>query len=100
MKMYVAGQITGDKNYKEKFRNASRKLIKCGYEVFSPAVLPNYPDVSHEDYMHICKAMIDVCDAVYFLKDWQQSEGAKVEFDYAREKGKFRYFEIGDDKKL
>jgi hypothetical protein len=31
--------------------------------------------------------MIDVCDAVYFLKDWRESEGAKVECKYAEEKG-------------
>jgi hypothetical protein len=30
--------------------------------------------------------MIDVCDAVYFLKDWRESEGAKTEYRYAEEK--------------
>lgn len=27
--------------------------------------------------------MIDVCDAVYMLSDWQQSKGARQELQYA-----------------
>ena len=51
-------------------------------------VLPAYEEVSHEDYLHICYAIIDVCDAVYMLSDWQQSEGARLEYEYAIEKKK------------
>ena len=35
--------------------------------------------------MHICYAMIDVCDAVYMQKDWQQSKGARMELQYAKD---------------
>lgn len=85
MKIYIAGKITGlDRNeIQVKFATASVNLKKQGHETFVPCVLPDYPDVSHEDYLHICYAMIDICDAVYMLKDWQQSKGARMELQYA-----------------
>lgn len=81
MKVYIAGKITGDKNYKEKFERASLKLQSDGHNVMNPAILPDGFD--YEDYMPICFAMIDVCDAVLFLDDWKDSGGAKREYIHA-----------------
>ena len=50
----------------------------------SPTVLVLNEGFEHEDYMHICYAMIDVCDAIYMQKDWQQSKGARMELQYAK----------------
>lgn len=85
MKIYIAGKVTGvDKGeLNVKFAAASIKLKKQGHETFVPCVLPDYPDVPHEDYLHICYAMIDVCDAIYMLYDWQKSKGARMELQYA-----------------
>lgn len=85
MKIYIAGKITGEQRMemKAKFHFSSQKLTKQGHEPFVPCVLPDYPDVPHEDYLHICYAMIDICDAVYMLSDWQQSKGARQELQYA-----------------
>lgn len=85
MKVYIAGKITGLERaaVAEKFKAAENALLFDGQSVFNPSVLPLYDDVSHEDYMHICFAMIDICDAVYMLKDWQQSKGARMELQYA-----------------
>lgn len=47
----------------------------------------------HEDYMHICYAMIDVCAAVYMQKDWQQSKGTRMELQYAKDKKKLIIYE-------
>ena len=33
--------------------------------------------------MSLCYPMIDMCDAIYFLDGWEESEGAKIEFEYA-----------------
>lgn len=68
---------------KAKFHFVAEKLRKQGHETFVPCVLPDYPDVPHKDYMHICYAMIDICDAVYMLSDWQKSKGARMELQYA-----------------
>ena len=95
MKIYVAGKISGleKKDIDEKFEKAKADLISKGHSVFIPSVLPAYDDVPHEDYMHVCYAMIDICDAVYMLSDWQQSKGAKLERIYATTKGKVILYE-------
>lgn len=85
MKIYIAGKISGldRQTVLEKFATADIALEKQGHSCFVPCVLPNYPDVPHEDYLHICYAMIDICEAVYMLSDWQQSIGARKELQYA-----------------
>lgn len=85
MKIYVAGKITGtDRRATErKFQSAAERLAADGHAVFLPCALPDYDCVPHEDYMHVCYAMIDICDAVYMLSDWQTSKGARMELQYA-----------------
>ena len=87
MKVYIAGKITGEDrdSVEGKFSRASSMLKSDGHLPFNPSVLPDYPEVDHEDYMHICFAMIDVCHAIYMLKDWQTSAGARAELQYAAE---------------
>ena len=79
-KVYIAGKITGDENYREKFGNAKEILERLGYTVLSPAVLPE--GMQAADYMRICFAMIDTADDVVFLEDYQQSPGALLEYQY------------------
>lgn len=79
-KIYIAGKITGDAFYREKFAAAERKLRGEGYIVLSPAVLPE--GMTNADYMQICFAMIDVADKVAFLEDFIESQGARLEWDY------------------
>lgn len=85
MKIYIAGKITGEPRMemKAKFNHAAEQLSKQGHETFIPSVLPAYDDVSHADYLHVCFGMIDICDAIYMLKDWQRSKGARMELQYA-----------------
>ena len=86
MKAYVAGKITGNDKYKEQFQVAAENLIKDGYVVMSPACMGDGFD--QQDYLHICMAMIDVCDAVAFLPNWIDSKGAHLEMGYAMGKDK------------
>ncbi len=79
-KIYIAGKITGDPNYKEKFEQLQRIYERNGYCVLSPAILPE--GMQEGDYMRICFAMIDTADAVLFLSDWEQSQGARLERAY------------------
>lgn len=80
MKAYIAGKITGDPNYREKFQKGAEALQRAGYTVLTPATLPN--GMRNSDYMRICFAMIDVADIVFFLPDWQKSPGARLEHMY------------------
>lgn len=93
MKVYIAGKITGDPNYREKFQKAQDVLEAKGYTVLTPSVLPG--GMTPADYMRICFAMIDSADAVLFLYDWPSSNGARLEMQYCRYIGKSIYQEGG-----
>ena len=80
MKVYIAGKITGDPGYRDKFAAAEIQLGWQGHTVLNPAELPS--GMSREDYMRICFAMIDVADAVVFLPDAADSAGARLERAY------------------
>ena len=96
MKVYVAGKITGLSRKKtlRKFEKAHRELERLGHDVLVQTVLPELETFTHEDYMHVCFAMIDVCDAVYMLADWEDSKGARMELQYATEWKKKIMFEV------
>lgn len=86
MIIYIAGKITGDPNYKEKFDVAATSLELQGHIVLNPAELPE--GMHPADYMRICYAMLDTADAIYLLKDWHSSSGASIERNYAMYTGK------------
>ena len=89
MKIYIAGKITGNPDYKTHFAKAEKELIKKRHTVMNPTCMPL--GFGYEDYMRICFVMIDVCDAVYMLNNWEDSPGAIREYEYA--KGKEIMFE-------
>lgn len=82
MKIYIAGPITNILDYKANFAKAERKITKMGHIAINPATLP--PGL--KDYMPTCKAMIDQADAIYLLKGWENSVGAREEWEYAIDK--------------
>lgn len=86
MKIYIAGKITGNPDYKNQFAEAEATLKAQGHTVMNPSVLPE--GFEHYEYMKICFRMIDVCEAIYFLDNWRDSQGAKMEYEYARATGK------------
>lgn len=81
MKIYVAGKITGFDGFVEKFQQAVDDLESKGHKVMNPAILPS--GFEQHEYMRICYSMIDTCEAVFFLDNWEDSIGAKREHDYA-----------------
>ncbi|MBF7097595.1 DUF4406 domain-containing protein [Alkalibacter sp. M17DMB] len=89
-KIYIAGKITGDSNYRKKFNAKAKELEDLGYVVLNPAILPDGFD--YEEYMHICLAMLDVCDTVYFLEDFSKSPGALREQIKAVQEDKTRVY--------
>ena len=81
MKVYIAGKITGDPNYKGKFAAEAEKIRAAGHIALNPAELPE--GMEPGDYMRICLAMIDAADEVAFLPSWEESYGARMEMVYA-----------------
>ena len=80
MKIYIAGKITGDEGYREKFGFASERVREHGHIALDPSTLPEGMEPS--DYMNICHAMINAADLVVFLPDTFESAGAQLELDY------------------
>ena len=93
---YIAGKITGNDNYYLEFMEAEAELTASDTIVLNPAKTSARIDgLEHAEYMHICKAMIDIADEVHFMANWKQSKGANEEHLYARLKGKEIYY-MGD----
>ena len=86
MKIYIAGKITGDPGYLDKFRGEAERLEALGHIVLNPAVLPE--GMGKADYMRICLAMLDSADAIGLLHGWGSSPGARIEYELARYNGK------------
>ena len=79
-KVYIAGKITGDPDYKAKFNAAAEAYEKRGFIVLNPALMPE--GMQKADYMRICFAMIDTADVVAFLPGYRLSAGAQLELQY------------------
>ena len=86
MKVFISGPISGVPNYRERFAEAEAELRTLGHVVLNPAALPD--GMTQADYMRLCFAMIDVADAVLFLRDSEKSVGSNLEHTYAIYTGK------------
>lgn len=110
-RVYIAGKITGDPNYLEKFNAAAYEVET---QQFSSIITPlqyvarqnrvmqlepvnpakfTLAGKSLEEYrwivaMVICLARLLTCSFVYMLKDWPDSKGATIEHNTARFFGK------------
>lgn len=95
MRIYIAGPITGQKDFMERFAAAENKLRTAGHETINPAKLNlMVPGTyTHREYMNICIPMLDTCEAVFCLIGWNHSDGANQEVAHAMETGKTIMFE-------
>lgn len=89
-KIFISGKITGEPivGCLNKFDLAA---IEITYhynlrDIIVPLRLPGiHFGISHEEAMKICLAELETCDAIYMLKDWEESKGAKMEHEKAKE---------------
>lgn len=98
MRIYISGPITGTTDYKERFAAAEEKLEANGYEVVNPVKLAEAlpGTLTHREHMKIDLAALVVCDAIYMLKGWRDSNGAKAEMRKANYNGRKILYEDGD----
>ena len=92
MKLYIAGKITDNPNYKEQFAKSEKALKEQGHVTMNPAILPD--GFEHGEYMRICFSMIDVCEGIYLLENWRDSKGATMEHHYALSRNKVVLMEV------
>lgn len=80
---FISGKVTGDDDYIQKFRLCEKECLRKGIVALHPALLPER-GFTYEQYMTMCRAMIDCCDSMIMCPDWRDSSGAKVEHEYAQ----------------
>lgn len=88
MKIYISGKITGlhKRDYRGKFKAAANRLRDQGHTVVDPSRLDVY-DLTYAQYMAIDTTLLSFCDGIYMLDNWQDSNGAKLEKEYAESLG-------------
>jgi len=102
MKIYISGKITGllPEEYKPKFEAAEKELISAGIQaenIVNPIRLniPTYG--SWGDAMQTCLDALKPCTAIYMLRCWEDSFGARHELTQAGIQRKDIYFEESND---
>ena len=88
MRLYISGPISGDPNFAERFAAADVELSDRGYDVLNPAHLSAaYPNLTEKEYMRLSIDLIGMADGIYMLEGWQYSNGATMEWWWAKKCG-------------
>ena len=89
MTIYISGKITGDPNYKEKFERVENTLEELNWvhKIINPAKLELPEGATWEDYMKQDIPFITISDAIFMMKGWRRSKGARLEHYLAKKLG-------------
>ena len=83
-KIYIAGKISGiESEAFEIFKNAENHLKSLGFTPVNPMELLHNHDKKWSSYMKECLKELFDCNGIYMLKNWEESEGAKLEHSLA-----------------
>ena len=85
MKVYISGAITGTDDYMARFAAAEKVITEAGYTAVNPAKInSNLPEgTTYDEYMKLSMCLLEMCNAIYMLDGWQESNGANMELKYA-----------------
>lgn len=84
--IYISGKITGTDDYLQRFEIAEKHLNTMNItDVINPAKVNSYlPELSYSQYIKMSLCMLEMCDTIYMLKNWENSIGAKLEWEFAK----------------
>lgn len=80
MKIYIAGRITGNENAEEEFRSAELWLLELGHVPLNPMKNIGF---DYKEYIDMGLMELSKCDAIFLLNEWEDSQGAVLEYNYA-----------------
>ena len=99
MRVYISGAITKAKDPDIHFSRAEQDLINLGHTPFNPerigAVVQNamHWRMEYEDFMALDEIFLRQADAIYMLKGYEHSNGARHELMEAVKLGKIVMYE-------
>lgn len=89
MTVFISGKITGNPNYRQEFAAKAKELSEFGYTPYDPCIIGDRlkeelgREPTYEEYMQRDFKVLQDVDAISFLDNWQESAGAKREYDFA-----------------
>lgn len=86
-KIYISGKITDTTDYKQRFNSAELYLMNhSDCDIINPALVNSMlpTNTTYQEYMKMSLCMLSMCDAIYMLKGWKYSKGARLEHEYAK----------------
>lgn len=85
-KIYLAGPMSGLPNFnRDKFNVIDEIITEKGHTVLNPAKLPD--GLTEPAYMMIGVTMLQCCDCIFMLPNWEGSRGAVAEHALAQKIG-------------
>ena len=80
MKIYISGPINGNQYAIWDFDEAARELRAAGHEVINPTNCEETAGCStYKEQIDTDLELLSTCDAVFMLRGWEKSKGAKLE---------------------
>lgn len=106
MVFYLSGKVSDiePQFYEKKFQDAEDVIMGLGHICYNPVkefLERGYNDLSRERAMQMLVGdMLHECDAIFMLRDWQESAGAIQEYEVARLMGLKVFFQSDGELKF
>ncbi len=82
MKIFISGKMSGEPDYnRPAFNRLADELKRLGFIPLNPAIFPD--GLTYDEYMTLSMAMLGMSDSVIMLPGWEESKGARIEYEYA-----------------